>query len=511
MSVTMPANDWSGGGPNDWLVVRVDPTAPTAAPTATVALKSVVDVSAYWALAGGSVHAFTQPLDVTMQNSTGGGVNAATYDPGAGTWRMLEAVPTPGSLPAGWNDGYYVSGNAVHILTRHLSLFALTADIQPPASPTNVSAAVSNGNLVLSWSPPPGGGAANYIVLVDGNPVANVDATQTQYVVGPYDPNDAHTYAVVAVDSSGNSSQPTPNFRLVPNLVGLTLDQARAALIAAGFTVGDITVGNSTSPAGTVVGPVGLRIAPVGSAVGFELSDGSTVVTKNGFSVVDAKGVPLAQRKWVGVYMFGMTRPMNVTLQLVNRKHRVLRTWHTVTRGKVAIRKLLLPKAARKAGTMYTLRSTATVVGGPAVFHRTNAVRVYRSLAAMKASPRRTVDVVVAGTQLPKKLPNGTKTAQRVVAGSDSSTFTIAANRRRNVQVVVVDVDEYGVRLIHNLRLVFPGVKLIAVTNSPAKAARARRFGANVVLTKAAVKTKLAKTVSALAVPPTRTPAGRKR
>ncbi len=130
----MPANAWTGGGPNDWLVVRVDPTAPTAAPTAPMPLTAVVDVSAYWALAGGQVHAFNAPLDVVMNNASPG-AQAATYDSGA--WRMLQAVPTAGVLPAGWNDGYYQSGGSVHILTRHLSLFALTADTRPPATPTN--------------------------------------------------------------------------------------------------------------------------------------------------------------------------------------------------------------------------------------------------------------------------------------------------------------------------------------------------------------------------------------
>ena len=203
-----------------------------------------------------------------------------------------------------------------------------------------------------------------------------------------------------------------------------------------------------------MIGPTGVRFAAVGSPVGFQLSGGSTDVTKYGFYAVDAKGVPLAQRKWVGLYFFGMTRPTNVTVQLIGKHHKVLRTWHTVTRGKVAIRKLLLPKSARRVGATYTLRSTA--VSGTTVIHRTNVVRVYRSLRTMKVSQRHLVDIVVAGTQLPKKLPTVTRQARRIVSGSDSSSFTMSASLKRNVQVVVVDVDEYGVRLVHNLHLVFP-------------------------------------------------------
>ncbi len=496
-SVTMPANDWSGGIPSDWLVVRVDPTAPTAAPAATMQLTAVVDVSAYWALAGAQVHAFNQPLDVVMNNAVAG-AQAATYENGA--WRIIQAVPNPGQLPAGWNDGYYQSGGSVHILTRHLSFFAITADTRPPSTPTNVTASVDGGNLTLHWTEPSDGGpVANFVVYVDGKPAATLGSDQTQYTVGPFDPNDAHSYSIVAVDGNGKSSPPTSGLRLVPNLVGLTLEAARAALIAAGFSVGDITVGNSTSASGTVIGPTGVRFAAVGSPVGFQLSGGSTDVTKYGFYAVDAKGVPLAQRKWVGLYFFGMTRPTNVTVQLIGKHHKVLRTWHTVTRGKVAIRKLLLPKSARRVGATYTLRSTA--VSGTTVIHRTNVVRVYRSLRTMKVSQRHLVDIVVAGTQLPKKLPTVTRQARRIVSGSDSSSFTMSASLKRNVQVVVVDVDEYGVRLVHNLHLVFPGMKLIAVSSNPARLARARRFGATITLPKTAGTKKLAKAVSQLSVP----------
>jgi hypothetical protein len=39
----------------------------------------------------------------------------------------------------------------MHILTRHLSLFALTGDTEAPTPPTNVSASVNDGNLTLYW------------------------------------------------------------------------------------------------------------------------------------------------------------------------------------------------------------------------------------------------------------------------------------------------------------------------------------------------------------------------
>jgi len=84
-TVTMPSNAWSPTvNPGDWLVVRVAPGVPTSA-SSTMPIQSVVDVSARWALAGGDVHQFEQPLDIALANSTG--TVPATFENSA--WRLL--------------------------------------------------------------------------------------------------------------------------------------------------------------------------------------------------------------------------------------------------------------------------------------------------------------------------------------------------------------------------------------------------------------------------------------
>lgn len=63
----------------------------------------------------------------------------------------------------------------------------------------------------------------------------------------------------------------------VPNLIGLTADQAIVALIAAGFIPGAITIGNSAVfPAGIVIAqsPAALSIVPVGSPINFVIASG---------------------------------------------------------------------------------------------------------------------------------------------------------------------------------------------------------------------------------------------
>ena len=54
-------------------------------------------------------------------------------------------------------------------------------------------------------------------------------------------------------------------------------------------------------------------------------------------------------------------------------------------------------------------------------------------------------------------------------------------------------------RLVHNLHLVFPMVKIIAVSSHPSQLKRAKRFGATVVLSKKSSPKKIVKAVSQLA------------
>jgi Zn-dependent alcohol dehydrogenase len=92
-------------------------------------------------------------------------------------------------------------------------------------------------------------------------------------------------------------------------------------------------------------------------------------------------------------------------------------------------------------------------------------------------------------TKLALKLPKKAKLS----VSADQQVYSIASGSR-NLAVLVVDVDRQGVRMVHNLRLVFPSVKIVAVTNDADKALRARRYGATAVV----VSSQPAPVVSAL-------------
>jgi DNA-binding NarL/FixJ family response regulator len=78
-------------------------------------------------------------------------------------------------------------------------------------------------------------------------------------------------------------------------------------------------------------------------------------------------------------------------------------------------------------------------------------------------------------------------------------TFDETANRNRDVRVVVVDVDELGVSIVHDLHVVFPSVKIVALAAGPKTMAAALKAGAKVVLPRSTPPAKLAKIIQQLA------------
>jgi hypothetical protein len=498
-TVTMPAHAWSPTvNPGDWLVLKVAPQVPSSI-VSTLPIQSAVDVSARWALAGGNVHQFASPLSIDL-NATDPSFIPATND-GSG-WRLIRAVPTAGQLPADWSDGFWRTDGVVHVLTRHLTLFALVQDQTPPDAPTDLNGTIDNGQLTLRWTPSQQDGKviANFVLFADDQPISNLGATELQYVVGTFDPNDTRSFSIVETDTSGNVSPRSAAIKIVPQLSGLSLDDARTALTARGFGIGDITVVDSQTPAGTIVGPTQPVTAQVGSVMPLQVSAGpGGSATKFVFAVVGTKRLVASQRTFIGVHV-ASTRATTFTATLVSSRGKRIYTWHKTARAGISIAKLALPKALRKPGT-YRLLWTATSAGQ--VLRKSLAVQIVRSakIANAQAHNSKKKDIVLAGSGLTKQLLGvSTGKGAKLVAATGDSTFALVADPKNNVQVVVVDLDQYPVSLVHNLRLVFPSasLKLVAISSSASKRARAHDVGANVVLVERAANGKLGKVVQAL-------------
>ena len=103
-SATMPAGNWSSST-GDWIVLRITPMpAPTGLTNGFAAGPETVDVTARWALAGTEVHQFSHPIAILIRSTEKGLVPATLEN---GHWRILSRVPFAGTLPTGWEDGFY--------------------------------------------------------------------------------------------------------------------------------------------------------------------------------------------------------------------------------------------------------------------------------------------------------------------------------------------------------------------------------------------------------------------
>ncbi|MGH7359029.1 MAG: Ig-like domain-containing protein, partial [Candidatus Rokuibacteriota bacterium] len=68
-TVTVPAGAWTGAPAGDWLVVRIDPQPAAGGSGGFEPATEILDVTAYWALAGSSVTSFSLPLEIEVDNT----------------------------------------------------------------------------------------------------------------------------------------------------------------------------------------------------------------------------------------------------------------------------------------------------------------------------------------------------------------------------------------------------------------------------------------------------------
>ena len=491
-SVVLPADAWTSK--SDWLVVSLAPRSDTFLPTTSLHVLSAIEIDATWALGGTSEHAFSAPLDVTLDGA-GDGTLAATSEDGL-TWRMIPPVPQPGVLPDGWQDGFYRVGSTMHILTRHLSTFAVIDDKTPPAAPSNIHALVWDGKLELQWTPGAdnSGTVSEFHVYRNDTPIGTLGAGGTFYTVGPYSLGDTAAYSVSETDAAGNESARSRALVVVPALQGLTLAQAVTVLGAHGLSAGALTGVVSDRPAGTVVGETP-GTALDGTSIPLQLSTGQAPATVPFvFTVVATRTLPLATRNFIGVHL-SATWVTRIAARLLDTRGRVVHSWHVTVRAGTRIVKLPLPKRVRKTGS-YALRWVAT--SGGAKVHKLLRVRIVPSAKGLPRSGP--VDVVLAGLALRSlPLPTSAHRVRHVFNASRQTAFSLAGAPHKNVQVIVVDVDVYGPALIRQLKTVFPMMKIIAISKSPLRLVQSIRAGATVALPKGLPPKKLARVIAGLA------------
>jgi uncharacterized repeat protein (TIGR02059 family) len=473
--------------PGDGLIVEMAPqnASSTTAPSGTTwsAGGAPVDITVRTMLASTPVHTFSDPLVITFPNAAPTDVPIVSTDGGA-TWRFVTPCDSPGAFPAGATDCYAFASGVLTVWTSHLTLFALASDHQPPTAPQKLGLSVYNGQIVLRWLPATdnSGQIAAYTIFVDGQPVKTLGGSTVEYYAGPAVTGDTHVYRVQATDGSGNAGPFSDAYTGVPDLRGLSLQQARDVLASRGFTVG--TVGNAGSGGGVASqSPAAPAYAAVGSPIDFSLS--TVVRTPLALHVVGTKRLNLMTRRYTAVRVqVNMSAAIAANL---TRGGRVVAKWNRAVKAGTWILRYELPVGL--APGSYALDVTATTSNE----RRASTIR-------LNVQHGGKVHVLVVGDgsardTLAVKVPKA-KATVTVTPDEDVWDTTYWS---RNVAVVVVDVDRQGLALVHNLHTVFPSVRIVAVTKSPNKVVQARRFGASaVVLAGPATSQLVSATVSSL-------------
>ena len=488
--------------PQDYiLVLRVDagPAGPGFAPGS-----QIVEVTARWALAGTFVTQFAAPIEIIMANPAGVPVIPAWSQSGPApvdAWNNMGRLPGT-TLPAPQPDGFHGNTAVVNVLTHHLTFFGLKVDDGPPSPPRHIAGVVAADGLTLRWIPgkDASGQLGNVILYVNGEPYRAFGHRQFETKMGPFTPGDSRVFSLVQLDAAGNRSEHGEELRAVPPLVGQSLDQAVAALAAAGFELGAVREQPVAAVApGTVVGPTAPRHAALSSKIDLVVSSAFVAPqTQLVFSVAASKTLTLKKQTTIAARV-SVSKPATLTAMLSTTGKKRLYTWK-VRRLKAGanVVKLTLPKQIRRPGT-YTLTWIAR--SGTETVSRTIKLKlVGKKIAQIKAS-RGEIEVVLAGEGHPKNVVQSALAGSRArivaQAGLDQ-TFALAASGSRDVKIVVVDVDVHGVGFVKDLRTVFPAIRVIAIASQPADRVRALRAGAVKALPRNTTSRQLAKAIAAI-------------
>ncbi len=135
-SVTLPPAAWpSRPSADDFVVLRIDlaPPPPSVGP-GLLPGSQLVEVTAFWGLAGTAVTEFEAPIDIVIPNSSGEVVLPSTSQTGA-SWRTLTSARGSDAFrPARATATTVDATGSIHILTRHLTYFSLLRDNEAPTA-----------------------------------------------------------------------------------------------------------------------------------------------------------------------------------------------------------------------------------------------------------------------------------------------------------------------------------------------------------------------------------------
>ena len=431
----------------------------------------------------GSIVATANVITITASEDIAS-VTGGTLDGAPSVMPMLSgAVATfnVGSL----SDGAHTLEGTIHDAAGKSSAFSITFMVGVPApapstgggtfdpalplvpTPTDFVAKLEvDGSLTLRWKPSRDADGEPFATLlyIDGIATQTFGPGENQVNLGPFDPADLRVFTIVAIDGDGMASPASAGLRSTSVLAGKTLDEARAILVNRGFAVG-VVRGTGT----LVVAPATALMAPVGGKIDLELGTPTAPQARLVFDVVATKRYAPAASKSIALRL-KTTRASTVTATLLDPKGKRAYRWRFLAKAGITIKRLTMPPSVTKPGRY---RLVFSVQSGRETAKKSIVVQIVKK-TNKPVRPKKPLQIVFASTgnnskEIERGLSKGIEVVPAAV-GEDTWTLTGASNR--NVEVIVVDVDRYGLQLIRDLRLVFPTVRIIGLTNDP------RRLGA---------------------------------
>jgi len=150
------------------------------------------------------------------------------------TWWSADTAP--GVLarwsPPGLADGTYFWRLAAEDAAGNSSAWSdtrrLTLDTTPPAQPNALRATLSKQMLALRWKLPASGDqVSGYALFVNGKRTRTLQVGLLAVEI-PLRAHDRRTFAIAAIDTAGNVGARSRAVAVMPQLVNLTLQQAKA-------------------------------------------------------------------------------------------------------------------------------------------------------------------------------------------------------------------------------------------------------------------------------------------
>ncbi|MEX1357551.1 MAG: chitobiase/beta-hexosaminidase C-terminal domain-containing protein, partial [Gaiellaceae bacterium] len=400
-TVTVPG----GSNSSTWVIrteERID--LESTPPAGSTFGGDVVEVTA--CVAGPGVSTVSVPACL----STGG--TPLTQLPVPWTVRLLGAgFPARSGDGSGWSEltSYAPIAGGYDLSVSSLSFFTLLVPQEGAVALTrpNLVGVVQYGLLKLRWSPSGGVSPVKaYELFVDGKSDRYLGERQYEEILGEFTQTDTRVFELRAVDIHGRVSPLSNAVTSVPELMGMTVAEARAALAARGFAG---VLGDSFAAEGDTVvrqSPAAPALATVGGAV--------TLVTSGGEGHAALRlQVSNSLRIVLGLHTLNvrvaLTAPATVSAKLFSRD-RFVRTktgrlvrWETfykprrVEAGATIVPFRLLRTLTRPGG--YVLLVTARSPSGGSVTQSRTPITVVRPAVQRIVVGQARVDVPVTLVQ----------------------------------------------------------------------------------------------------------------